>query len=121
MGTKKKRTAKEDKQRTGREEDYPRMKQRFSSLDVKVISLELNAALTGLRVSNIYDLSSVRTSLVNLRLLGLRSLTCPRLTSASSSSNSPNRTIANSSLSTPVFDVISPSIRAPPRARPPAS
>ncbi|KAL1982198.1 hypothetical protein VTN96DRAFT_1678 [Rasamsonia emersonii] len=34
------------------------MKQRFSSLDVKVISLELNAALTGLRVSNIYDLSS---------------------------------------------------------------
>ncbi|KAL1997971.1 hypothetical protein VTN02DRAFT_292 [Thermoascus thermophilus] len=34
------------------------MKQRFSSLDVKVISRELNAALAGLRVSNIYDLSS---------------------------------------------------------------
>ncbi|OJJ50580.1 hypothetical protein ASPZODRAFT_148071 [Penicilliopsis zonata CBS 506.65] len=34
------------------------MKQRFSSLDVKVISRELNAALSNLRVSNIYDLSS---------------------------------------------------------------
>ncbi|KAL2011953.1 hypothetical protein VTN00DRAFT_4671 [Thermoascus crustaceus] len=34
------------------------MKQRFSSLDVKVISRELNSALTSLRVSNIYDLSS---------------------------------------------------------------
>ncbi|KEF54495.1 uncharacterized protein A1O9_09662 [Exophiala aquamarina CBS 119918] len=34
------------------------MKQRFSSLDVKVISNELAAALITLRVSNIYDLSS---------------------------------------------------------------
>ncbi|KAK5946003.1 hypothetical protein PMZ80_000142 [Knufia obscura] len=34
------------------------MKQRFSSLDVKVIAAELNSSLTGLRVSNIYDLSS---------------------------------------------------------------
>ncbi|KIW05751.1 uncharacterized protein PV09_03607 [Verruconis gallopava] len=34
------------------------MKQRFSSLDVKVISHELNVALSTLRVSNIYDLSS---------------------------------------------------------------
>ncbi|KAL1955348.1 hypothetical protein VTO42DRAFT_8630 [Malbranchea cinnamomea] len=34
------------------------MKQRFSSLDVKAVSLELAAALAGLRVSNIYDLSS---------------------------------------------------------------
>ena len=34
------------------------MKQRFSSLDVRVIASELNAALTTLRVSNIYDLSS---------------------------------------------------------------
>lgn len=37
------------------------MKQRFSSVDVKVISQELSAAVTGLRVSNIYDLSSVET------------------------------------------------------------
>ncbi|ODH47287.1 hypothetical protein GX48_06628 [Paracoccidioides brasiliensis] len=34
------------------------MKQRFSSLDVKVISQELSRALVGLRISNIYDLSS---------------------------------------------------------------
>ncbi|OJD16502.1 hypothetical protein AJ78_03357, partial [Emergomyces pasteurianus Ep9510] len=34
------------------------MKQRFSSLDVKVISRELADALVGLRISNIYDLSS---------------------------------------------------------------
>ncbi|PGH18997.1 hypothetical protein AJ79_00030 [Helicocarpus griseus UAMH5409] len=34
------------------------MKQRFSSLDVKVISRELSQALVGLRISNIYDLSS---------------------------------------------------------------
>ncbi|KAI1612948.1 translation factor [Exophiala viscosa] len=34
------------------------MKQRFSSLDVKVIASELASSLTGLRVSNIYDLSS---------------------------------------------------------------
>ncbi|QDS71842.1 hypothetical protein FKW77_009890 [Venturia effusa] len=34
------------------------MKQRYSSLDVKVIAHELNARLTSLRVSNIYDLSS---------------------------------------------------------------
>ncbi|KAI5867827.1 fibronectin-binding protein A N-terminus-domain-containing protein [Durotheca rogersii] len=34
------------------------MKQRFSSLDVKVISHELSANLVPLRVSNIYDLSS---------------------------------------------------------------
>ncbi|KIX03957.1 uncharacterized protein Z518_07510 [Rhinocladiella mackenziei CBS 650.93] len=34
------------------------MKQRFSSLDVKVIAHELSASLTSLRVSNIYDLSS---------------------------------------------------------------
>lgn len=34
------------------------MKQRFSSLDVKVIAAELNAALVTLRISNIYDLSS---------------------------------------------------------------
>ncbi|KAH7037362.1 uncharacterized protein B0I36DRAFT_261887 [Microdochium trichocladiopsis] len=34
------------------------MKQRFSSLDVKVIAHELSESLTSLRVSNIYDLSS---------------------------------------------------------------
>ncbi|OAX77556.1 hypothetical protein ACJ72_08145, partial [Emergomyces africanus] len=34
------------------------MKQRYSSLDVKVISRELSVALVGLRISNIYDLSS---------------------------------------------------------------
>ncbi|KAK5078906.1 hypothetical protein LTR64_002676 [Lithohypha guttulata] len=34
------------------------MKQRFSSLDVKVIAAELSTALVTLRVSNIYDLSS---------------------------------------------------------------
>ncbi|KAJ9603177.1 hypothetical protein H2200_012472 [Cladophialophora chaetospira] len=34
------------------------MKQRFSSLDVKVIAKELSNSLTTLRVSNIYDLSS---------------------------------------------------------------
>ncbi|PGH36529.1 tRNA threonylcarbamoyladenosine biosynthesis protein [[Emmonsia] crescens] len=34
------------------------MKQRFSSLDVKVIARELSQALVGLRISNIYDLSS---------------------------------------------------------------
>ncbi|CZT50730.1 related to DUF814 domain protein [Rhynchosporium secalis] len=34
------------------------MKQRFSSIDVKVIAHELSAALVSLRVSNIYDLSS---------------------------------------------------------------
>ncbi|KAK7756631.1 hypothetical protein SLS62_001468 [Diatrype stigma] len=34
------------------------MKQRFSSLDVKVIAHELSAALVSLRLSNIYDLSS---------------------------------------------------------------
>ncbi|KAH6662374.1 putative nuclear export mediator factor Nemf [Halenospora varia] len=34
------------------------MKQRFSSIDVKVIAHELSNALTTLRVSNIYDLSS---------------------------------------------------------------
>ncbi|KAJ1335898.1 nuclear export mediator factor NEMF [Microdochium nivale] len=34
------------------------MKQRFSSLDVKVIAHELSETLTSLRVSNIYDLSS---------------------------------------------------------------
>ncbi|KAI0910148.1 hypothetical protein F4823DRAFT_591272 [Ustulina deusta] len=34
------------------------MKQRFSSLDVKVIAHELSASLVSLRVSNIYDLSS---------------------------------------------------------------
>ncbi|RCI08572.1 hypothetical protein L249_4759 [Ophiocordyceps polyrhachis-furcata BCC 54312] len=34
------------------------MKQRFSSLDVKVIAHELNQALVTLRVANIYDLSS---------------------------------------------------------------
>ncbi|KAJ5232131.1 hypothetical protein N7468_005087 [Penicillium chermesinum] len=34
------------------------MKQRFSSLDVKVITQELASELVGLRVSNIYDLSS---------------------------------------------------------------
>jgi predicted ribosome quality control (RQC) complex YloA/Tae2 family protein len=36
----------------------PNMKQRFSSLDVKVIAHELSSALVSLRVSNIYDLSS---------------------------------------------------------------
>ena len=41
------------------------MKQRFSSLDVKVIAHELNAALPTLRVTNIYDLSS-RIFLVKL-------------------------------------------------------
>ena len=35
------------------------MKQRFSSLDVNVIAHELSAKLLGLRVHNIYDLSSV--------------------------------------------------------------
>ncbi|CBX95951.1 hypothetical protein IAQ61_004776 [Plenodomus lingam] len=34
------------------------MKQRFSSLDVKVIAHELSAKLTSLRVTNVYDLSS---------------------------------------------------------------
>ncbi|KAF2102058.1 hypothetical protein NA57DRAFT_64665 [Rhizodiscina lignyota] len=34
------------------------MKQRFSSLDVKVIAHELNATLPSLRVTNIYDLST---------------------------------------------------------------
>ncbi|KAI0399087.1 fibronectin-binding protein A N-terminus-domain-containing protein [Xylaria palmicola] len=34
------------------------MKQRFSSLDVKVIAHELSASLVSLRLSNIYDLSS---------------------------------------------------------------
>ena len=34
------------------------MKQRFSSLDVKVISHELSKSLVGLRIANIYDLSS---------------------------------------------------------------
>ncbi|PGH06818.1 hypothetical protein AJ80_08091 [Polytolypa hystricis UAMH7299] len=34
------------------------MKQRFSSLDVKVISRELSKTIVGLRISNIYDLSS---------------------------------------------------------------
>ncbi|KAJ4307743.1 hypothetical protein N0V94_009628, partial [Neodidymelliopsis sp. IMI 364377] len=34
------------------------MKQRFSSLDVKVIAHELSKALTSLRVTNVYDLSS---------------------------------------------------------------
>ncbi|KAJ3499255.1 hypothetical protein NLG97_g475 [Lecanicillium saksenae] len=34
------------------------MKQRFSSLDVKVIAHELNQSLTSLRVANIYDLST---------------------------------------------------------------
>lgn len=34
------------------------MKQRFSSLDVKVIAHELSSTLVGLRVHNIYDLSS---------------------------------------------------------------
>ncbi|OAP54824.1 translation factor [Fonsecaea erecta] len=34
------------------------MKQRFSSLDVKVIANELSNSLTGLRLSNVYDLSS---------------------------------------------------------------
>ncbi|KAK2762857.1 hypothetical protein FQN54_001032 [Arachnomyces sp. PD_36] len=34
------------------------MKQRFSSLDVKVIAHELSATVTSLRISNIYDLSS---------------------------------------------------------------
>ncbi|CRG84558.1 Nuclear export mediator factor NEMF [Talaromyces islandicus] len=34
------------------------MKQRFSSIDVKLICEELRPALTGLRISNIYDLSS---------------------------------------------------------------
>lgn len=35
-----------------------KMKQRFSSVDVRVIALELAATITSLRVSNIYDLSS---------------------------------------------------------------
>ncbi|KAM3548587.1 hypothetical protein MY1884_009112 [Beauveria asiatica] len=34
------------------------MKQRFSSLDVKVVAHELNQSLTSLRVANIYDLST---------------------------------------------------------------
>lgn len=34
------------------------MKQRFSSLDIKIIAHELSSRLTSLRVSNIYDLSS---------------------------------------------------------------
>jgi predicted ribosome quality control (RQC) complex YloA/Tae2 family protein len=34
------------------------MKQRFSSLDVKVISHELSKSLVGLRIANIYDLST---------------------------------------------------------------
>ncbi|EED23454.1 DUF814 domain protein, putative [Talaromyces stipitatus ATCC 10500] len=34
------------------------MKQRFSSIDVKIICQELNTSIIGLRVSNIYDLSS---------------------------------------------------------------
>ncbi|OQN99238.1 hypothetical protein B0A48_15087 [Cryoendolithus antarcticus] len=34
------------------------MKQRFSSLDIKIIAHELSATLTTLRLSNIYDLSS---------------------------------------------------------------
>ncbi|ETN39716.1 uncharacterized protein HMPREF1541_05942 [Cyphellophora europaea CBS 101466] len=34
------------------------MKQRFSSIDVRVLSLELASVITSLRVSNIYDLSS---------------------------------------------------------------
>ncbi|KAE9967943.1 hypothetical protein EG328_007893 [Venturia inaequalis] len=34
------------------------MKQRYSSLDVKVIAHELSARLTSLRISNVYDLSS---------------------------------------------------------------
>ncbi|KAK0804928.1 hypothetical protein LTR59_004266, partial [Friedmanniomyces endolithicus] len=34
------------------------MKQRFSSLDVRVIAHELSGRLVGLRLANIYDLSS---------------------------------------------------------------
>src|SRR5271163_2006737 len=34
------------------------MKQRFSSVDVKVISHELSKSLVSLRIANIYDLSS---------------------------------------------------------------
>ncbi|BCS02613.1 putative DUF814 domain protein [Aspergillus luchuensis] len=37
---------------------HQKMKQRFSSLDVKVISQELASEIVNLRVSNIYDLSS---------------------------------------------------------------
>lgn len=36
------------------------MKQRFSSLDIKVIAHELSVKLLSLRVSSIYDLSTVR-------------------------------------------------------------
>ena len=35
------------------------MKQRFSSLDVKVIAHELSVSLVTLRLANVYDLSSV--------------------------------------------------------------
>lgn len=41
---------------------FAKMKQRFSSIDVKLICEELRPALTGLRISNIYDLSSVSAS-----------------------------------------------------------
>ncbi|KAF3480336.1 serologically defined colon cancer antigen 1 [Arthroderma uncinatum] len=43
------------------------MKQRYSSLDVKVISRELSASILGLRIANIYDLSP-RTFLFKLAL-----------------------------------------------------
>lgn len=74
------------------------MKQRFSSLDVKAISLELDAALTSLRVSNIYDLSSVshRICFTTKKIIPLLT----QLQSAYSSSNLPNRMSGNSLSST---------------------
>lgn len=51
-----------------------RMKQRFSSIDVKVICQELNTSVIGLRVSNIYDLSSVSFSKFPQRMRTPRTL-----------------------------------------------
>ncbi|KMU72817.1 hypothetical protein CISG_03251 [Coccidioides immitis RMSCC 3703] len=50
------------------------MKQRFSSLDVKVICRELSAAVVGLRVSNIYDLSSVYLPKISPSMLDIKRL-----------------------------------------------
>ncbi|KAI5284322.1 hypothetical protein KEM54_001431 [Ascosphaera aggregata] len=47
------------------------MKQRFSSLDVRVISRELSSSIVGLRIANIYDLSS-RICLFKLQLPDVR-------------------------------------------------
>lgn len=104
------------------------MKQRFSSLDVKVIPrnlLERNKTLTGLRSSRrswprSWSTSGCLTSTtchryVQFPLYGKNELLLITTSSASSYSSFPSQTTADNSSSTPASALMSPSTPARPR------